>query len=93
MGDLQYQGEHRQQAGDNYMFLTSNHMTIACGTGIGEWHFFALHWSNLIATLQLVLVHAIDVFLGFHLVGGDRQAVVVVLGKGFCLTRCHEHTV
>ena len=49
MGDLQYQGEHRQQAGDNYMFLTSNHMAVACGSSIGEWRFFSLRWLNLIA--------------------------------------------
>ena len=53
------------------MFLISNHMAATRGGGIGERRVFILHWSNLSAALQLVLVHAVDVLFGFHLVGGD----------------------
>ena len=53
------------------MFLTSNHMAATRGGGIGERRVFILHWPNLSAALQLVLVHAVDVLLGFHFVGGD----------------------
>lgn len=53
------------------MFLISNHMAATRGGGIGERRVFILHWSNLSAALQLVLVHAVDVLIGFHLVGGD----------------------
>lgn len=80
--NLRYQGERRQQAGDNYMFLTSNHMAATRGGGIGERRVFILHWSNLSAALQLVLVHAVDVLLGFHFVGGDGQTVAVVSSFG-----------
>ena len=73
------------------MFLLSNHMAATRGGGIGERRVFILHWSNLSAALQLVLVHAVDELLGFHLVGGDGQPVAIVLGKGRGLTRCHEH--
>ena len=69
--NLRYLGERRQQAGDNYMFLISNHMATTHGGGIGERRVFILHWSNLSTVLQLVLVHAVDVLFGFHLEGGD----------------------
>lgn len=75
------------------MFLTSNHMAATRGGGIGERRVFILHWSNLSAALQLVLVHAVDILFGFHLVGGDGQSAAVVLGKGLGLARCHEHAV
>jgi hypothetical protein len=80
--NLRYQGERRQQAGDNYMFLTSNHMAATRGGGIGERRVFILHWSNLSAALQLVLVHAVDVLLGFHLVGGDGQSAAIISSFG-----------
>lgn len=80
--NLRCQGERPQQAGDNYMFLTSNHMAATRRGGIGERRVFILHWSNLSAALQLVLVHAVDVLLGFHLVGGDGQTVAVVSSFG-----------
>ena len=86
--NLRYQGERRQQAGDNYMFLTSNHMAATRGGGIGERRVFILHWSNLSAALQLVLVHAVDVLFGFHLVGGDGQTVAVVSSFGRYVTLC-----
>lgn len=57
-------------------------MAATRGGGIGERRVFILHWSNLSAALQLVLVHAIDVLLGLHLVGGDGQTVPIALGKG-----------
>lgn len=60
-------------------------MAATRGGGIGERRVFILHWSNLSAALQLVLVHAVDVLFGFHLVGGDGQTVAVVLGKGLGL--------
>lgn len=53
------------------MFLLSNHMAATRGGDIGERRVFILHWSNLSAALQLVLVHTVDVLLGFHFVGGD----------------------
>ena len=74
------------------MFLLSNHMAATRGGGIGERRVFILHWSNLSAALQLVLVHAVDELLGFHLKGSNGQSVAVVLGKGLGLARCHEHT-
>ena len=43
--------------------------------------------------LQLVLVHAVDVLLGFHLVGGDGKSIAIVLGKGLGLARSHEHAI
>ncbi len=91
--NLRYQGERRQQAGDNYMFLTSNHMSATRGGGIGERRVFILHWSNLSTALQLVLVHAVDILFSFHLVGGDGQTVPIVLGEGLGLARSHEHAV
>ena len=66
-------------------------MAATRGGGIGERRVFILHWSNLSTALQLVLVHAVDVLFGFHLVGGDGQSIVIVLGEGLGLTRCHEH--
>lgn len=81
-GTSNVRGERPQQAGDNYMFLTSNHMAATRGGGIGERRVFILHWSNLSAALQLVLVHAVDVLFGFHLVGGDGQIVAVVSSFG-----------
>lgn len=63
------------------MFLISNHMAATRGGGIGERRVFILHWSNLSAALQLVLVHAVDVLLGFH-VGGDGQSIAVVSSFG-----------
>lgn len=68
-------------------------MAATRGGGIGERRVFILHWSNLSAVLQVVLVHAIDALLGFHLVGGDGQSAAVVLGKGLGLARSHEHTI
>ena len=64
------------------MFLTSNHMAAIRGGDIGERRVFILHWSNPSAALQLVLVHAVDVLLGFHLVGSDGQTVAVVSSFG-----------
>lgn len=80
--NLRCQGERRQQADDNYMFLTSNHMAATRGGGIGERRVFILHWSNLSAALQLVLVHAVDVLFGFHLVGGDGQSAAIISSFG-----------
>lgn len=57
-------------------------MAATRGGGIGERRVFILHWSNLSAALQLVLIHAVDVLFSFHLVGGDGQTVSIVLGKG-----------
>lgn len=74
------------------MFATSNHMTATRGESIGERRVFALHRSK-VGALQFVLVHTVDVLLGFHLVGGDGQSIAVVLGKGLGLARCHEHAV
>lgn len=68
-------------------------MAATRGGGIGERRVFILHWSNLSAALQLVLVHAMDVLLGLHLVGGDGRTVPIALGKGLGLARCHEHAV
>ena len=45
------------------------------------------------AALQLVLVHAVDVLLGFHLVGGDGKSIAIVLGEGLGLARSHEHAI
>lgn len=64
------------------MFLTSNHMAATRGGGIGERRVFILHWSNLSATLQLVLVHAVDILFGFHLVGGDGQSAAIISSFG-----------
>ena len=80
--NLRYQGERRQQASDSHMLLLSNHMAATRGGGIGERRVFILHWSNLSAALQLVLVHAVDVLFGFHLVSGDGQTVAVVSSFG-----------
>lgn len=68
-------------------------MAAIRGGDIGERRVFILHWSNLSAALQLVLVHAVDVLFGFHLVGGDGQTVPIVLGEGLGLARSHEHTI
>ena len=70
------------------MFLISKHMAATRGGGIGERRVFILHWSNLSAALQLVLVHAVDVLFGFHLVGGDGQTVAVVSSFGRYVTLC-----
>ncbi len=70
------------------MFLLSKHVTATRGRDIGERRVFILHWSNLSAALQLVLVHAVDVLLGFHLVGGDGQSVAVVSSFGRYVTLC-----
>ena len=70
------------------MFPTSNHMAATHGGGIGERRVFILYWSNLSAALQLVLVHAIDVLLGFHLVGGDGQSSAIISSFGRYVTLC-----